>query len=68
MRPHYCEDAVFTKMCEIQMHASSWYRVVSHGEPKQLETPDVHTADFSYMRMRKEEYSDKARSYSNRRF
>jgi uncharacterized protein YecE (DUF72 family) len=31
------------------------------AESEELETPDVHTADFSYMRMRKEEYSDKAR-------
>jgi uncharacterized protein YecE (DUF72 family) len=31
------------------------------AESEKLETPGVHTADFSYMRMRKQEYSDKVR-------
>jgi len=31
------------------------------AESEKLETPDVHTTDFSYMRMRKEEYSAKVR-------
>ena len=31
------------------------------AESEKLETPDVHTADFSYFRMRKEEYSANAR-------
>jgi uncharacterized protein YecE (DUF72 family) len=30
------------------------------AESEKLETPDVHTADFFYLRMRKEEYSAKA--------
>jgi len=36
---------------------------VSRGERRTGDT-DVHTADFSYMRMRKEEYSDKARKFT----
>src|SRR5437660_2315006 len=31
------------------------------AESEKLKTPDVHTTDFSYMRMRKEEYSAKVR-------
>jgi uncharacterized protein YecE (DUF72 family) len=31
------------------------------AESEKLVTPDVHTTDFSYMRMRKEEYSAKVR-------
>jgi len=31
------------------------------AEREKLKTPDVHTTDFSYMRMRKEEYSAKVR-------
>ena len=31
------------------------------AESEKLETPDVHTTDFSYLRMRKEKYSTKAR-------
>ena len=31
------------------------------AESEKLETPDIRTADFSYMRMRKEKYSAKAR-------
>jgi uncharacterized protein YecE (DUF72 family) len=37
------------------------------AESKKLETPEVHTTDFSYMRMRKEEYSAKARKSLKRR-
>jgi uncharacterized protein YecE (DUF72 family) len=32
-----------------------------HAESEDLETPEVHTADFSYVRLRKAEYSPKAR-------
>ena len=32
-----------------------------HAESEDLETPEVHTADFSYVRLRKAAYSPKAR-------
>jgi uncharacterized protein YecE (DUF72 family) len=32
-----------------------------HAESEDLVTPDVHTADFSYVRLRKQEYSPKTR-------
>jgi uncharacterized protein YecE (DUF72 family) len=32
------------------------------AESEKLETPDVHTADFVYLRLRKEDYSAKARN------
>src|SRR6266480_434871 len=53
--------------------SDSWFRddvfASLHGskvalclaESEKLKTPDVHTTDFSYMRMRKEEYSAKVR-------
>jgi uncharacterized protein YecE (DUF72 family) len=37
------------------------------AESEKLETPGVHTADFSYMRMRKEEYSATARKALKRK-
>ncbi len=37
------------------------------AESEKLETPDVYTADFSYLRMRKEEYSAKARKSLKRK-
>jgi uncharacterized protein YecE (DUF72 family) len=37
------------------------------AESDKLETPDVHTTDFSYMRKRKEEYSAKARKALKRK-
>ncbi len=33
-----------------------------NAESEKLETPDVQTADFSYLRLRKEEYSAKERT------
>ena len=32
-----------------------------HAESEDLVTPDIHTADFSYVRLRKQEYSPKTR-------
>jgi uncharacterized protein YecE (DUF72 family) len=37
------------------------------AESEKLETPDVHTADFFYMRMRKEKYSAKERKALKRK-
>jgi uncharacterized protein YecE (DUF72 family) len=37
------------------------------AESEKLETPDVHTADFSYLRMRKEKYSVQARKELKRK-
>jgi uncharacterized protein YecE (DUF72 family) len=37
------------------------------AESEKLETPHVHTTDFSYLRMRKEEYSAKARKSLKRK-
>ena len=37
------------------------------AESEKLETPGVHTADFSYMRMRKQEYSAKVRKALKRK-
>src|SRR6266446_5907545 len=37
------------------------------AESEKLETPDVNTADFSYMRKRKQEYSSKVRKALKRK-
>ena len=41
--------------------------VLCLAEGEKLETPDVHTADFSYMRKRKQEYSAKVRKALKRK-
>ncbi|MCU1314837.1 MAG: hypothetical protein JWN63_159, partial [Candidatus Acidoferrum typicum] len=48
------QDGVFTVLRKANV-------ALCLAESEKLETPDVHTADFFYMRMRKEKYSAKAR-------
>jgi len=48
------QDGVFTILRESNV-------ALCLAESEKLVTPDVHTTDFSYMRMRKEEYSAKVR-------
>src|SRR4029077_1448346 len=37
------------------------------AESEKLETPDIRTANFSYLRMRKDKYSDQAREFLKRK-
>jgi uncharacterized protein YecE (DUF72 family) len=48
------QDSVFTVLRKAKV-------ALCLAESEKLETPDVHTADFSYLRLRKETYSEKAR-------
>jgi len=65
--------------CAFEFRHDSWFQdgiftilrktnvALCLAESEKLETPDVHTADFSYFRMRKEEYSAKARKLLKQR-
>ena len=54
------QDSVFTILRKAKV-------ALCLAESEKLETPDIHTADFSYMRIRKEEYSAKARKSLKRK-
>ena len=54
------QDGVFTALRKTNV-------ALCLAESEKLETPGVHTADFSYLRMRKEKYSATARKALKRR-
>jgi uncharacterized protein YecE (DUF72 family) len=54
------QDSVFTILRKANV-------ALCLAESEKLETPDVYTADFSYLRMRKEEYSAKTRKSLKRK-
>lgn len=54
------QDDVFASLREARV-------ALCFAESEKLETPDVHTTDFSYFRMRKDNYSAKARKSLKRK-